>query len=196
MGFQSGRRVGLVDKMLWAAFVLLLCLYLAVNACVYWSFAFYKPFLLMIAVMLLLTAALFLTAQRIKSEKIAIIILAIYSLAILGFWNLFYKPLPVSDYRVIWDGAHQIIEGSFAERASDRSDYYAFFIFFFPYTFYISLLLRLYDSLWTIKAAEIATLVLTNILLCKILKKIARLEKRFFVLRFLLLFRGFLLVPV
>ena len=150
-------------------FVLVFGVFIFVNISSNFTNILYKPFILMFIVSVITVFFLFKVSETVSNDKIAIFLVCTISLFVLVGWNLIYKPLPVSDYEVIWNGAHQIINGNFYERASNKSDYFYFFNFQIPYTYYVSLWLRIYDSLITIKIVEIVTLSLTNLVFYKIL---------------------------
>lgn len=134
----------------------------------------------MIGLSLVFIALAFCFSRLIESKFSALISLIIVSSVVLVCWNSVYQPVPTSDYKVIWEGAHQIIDGSFYERAIDKSDYYAFYSFQIPYTYYISLLLRLNDSVTTLIISEIIVIVITNVLVFKTLGLYCELKAAFF----------------
>lgn len=168
------------DRIFKILFLLVLGIYIVVNVWANLKNITYKPFILIFGMFSVFIIILFKASKRIRSEKSAIIILLAICTLILVGWNLICRPTPVSDYRVIWEGAHQIINGKFYERALDKSDYFAFYNFQIPYTYYISLLLRIHDSIITLKIVEIITLVLTNMLLYKILRLFCKISESFF----------------
>ena len=158
-----------LEKLFQIVISLILAVYLIANAIVWHKQILYKPFILMIGVSCFWMYFLFSLSKRIHSKAIAITTLALSSLSIMFLWNHFYVPLPQSDYEVLWNGAHQILDGTFYRRAADLSDYFCFYSFQIPYVYWISLLLRIHDSLLTIKIAEIICITLTDIVLFEIL---------------------------
>ena len=107
-------------------------------------------------------------SKIIKSERSAIVFLSVLSLSILLLLNFFVKPVPVSDYEVLWNGARQIVDGTFQERAMLKDDYYCFYNFQIGYAFYLSILYRVFHgSIMAMRIIECLVMTLTNIVLYK-----------------------------
>lgn len=168
------------DRIFKILFLMVLGIYIGVNIWANLKNITYKPFVLIFGILIFFEIIIFKISKLIYSEKKAILLLLVICTLVLVGWNWIYRPIPVSDYRVIWEGAHQIIDGQFYQRALDKSDYFAFYNFQIPYTYYISLLLRIYDSIITLKIVEIITLVITNVLLYKILRLFCNTCEAFF----------------
>ena len=106
-----------------------------------------------------------------KKEYINIILIILLSFLCLLVWNYFVKAQPVSDYKVLWEGARQITEGSFYDRAVKKDDYFCFYNFQIGYTFYLSLLYRLFGgSLAAVRIWEICVIVSTNVVFYKTIR--------------------------
>ena len=134
----------------------------------------------MIGISFVFIVLVFCFSRLINSKRIALVTLIVVSSVVLICWNIVYQPTPTSDYKVIWNGAHQIIDGSFHERTIDKSDYFVFYSFQIPYTYYISLLLRIYDSIATLIIAETIAIVITDVLVYKILCIYCEVKSAFF----------------
>ena len=117
---------------------------------------------------------------RIKTERASIIAIFGLSMAMLITWNHFIKAVPVSDYKVIWDGANQIVEGTFSSRAIRKDDYFCFYNYQIAYAFYLSLLIRIFHgSIAAIRVVEMVVMVLTNVVLFKTLRLFTSLRTSF-----------------
>ncbi len=167
----------LLDKIFKILILLILGVYFIVNVCIY-----FRSFIFLITSIFFLffLFILFKVSKILHSDKLSLLLLVLISSFVLISWNLIYQPNPVLDYKVIWDGAHQIITGDFYNRALDKSDYFCFFNFQIPYTYLISLLLRIFDSIITLKITEIIILVFTYIILYKILRLYCSFSESFF----------------
>lgn len=170
----------MIDRVLKLIILSVLGIYITVIISTNYKTLIYKPYIFTFLLFVIFNVLLFIVSKRINSDKLALVSIIIISTFILGGWNIIYQPYPVSDYKVIWEGAHQIIDGSFYDRAANKSDYFAFFNFQIPYTYYISLLLRIYDNIITLKIAEIVTLTVTNIILYKTLRIYCSTGESFF----------------
>lgn len=168
------------DKIMKWIVLLVFSIYIITNVCSNFSNILYKPFVMVFGISVIGLYVLFLLSKVLHSDKIAILLLTVISLLVLIGWNLIYKPLPVSDYEVIWEGAHQVLDGSFFTRASNQQDYFYFFNFQIPFTYYCAILLKIHDSLTTLKIAEIISLTLTNIILYKIMRLFSNIGISFF----------------
>lgn len=63
------------------------------------------------------------------SDRQALVILAAISLILLGIWNYIYRPVSVSDYKVLPEGAQDIVNGAFDKHAAQPSDYFRYYNF-------------------------------------------------------------------
>ncbi|SKB63807.1 Dolichyl-phosphate-mannose-protein mannosyltransferase [Lachnospiraceae bacterium] len=171
----------IVEILAKASILLLLLLYLF---CIFRQnkFSFGKESLHFgVGIALLLTAAAMFLSARIKSEKAAVIMIAVLSFGLYFVWNSFVKPEPISDYKVLWDGAGQIVNGTFHDRAIKKDDYFCFYNFQIGYAFYLSILYRLFKgSLAAVRIARYAVLTATNIVLYKTLRLYVSRRASFF----------------
>ena len=104
----------------------------------------------------------------IKTDRASIIAIFGLSMAMLIVWNHFIKAVPVSDYKVLWDGANQIVDGTFSSRAIRKDDYFCFYNYQIAYAFYLSLLVRIFHgSLAAIRVVSMVVMALTNVVLYK-----------------------------
>lgn len=62
-----------------------------------------------------------------KSKVLFLIVVLLVSGTIFCLWNIFAKTIPVSDYEIIYGGAKQILDGSFAQHTFNNSDYFYYF---------------------------------------------------------------------
>ena len=169
-----------IDRVIKLIILSILGIYIAVIISSNYKTLIDKLYILAFLFFVIFNILLYIISKRINSDKLALVSIIIISSFILVGWNIIYQSYPVSDYKVIWEGAHQIIDGSFYDRAANKSDYFAFFNFQIPYTYYISLLLRICDNIITLKIAEIVTLIVTNIILYKILCLYCSIGESFF----------------
>ena len=110
-------------------------------------------------------------SSELKTDRGAMIALFGFSLVILLIWNHFIKAVPISDYRILWEGANQIVEGTFYSRSIKKDDYFCFYNYQIAYTFYLSLLIRVFHgSLPAIRVVETIIMSLTNVVLYKTLR--------------------------
>lgn len=116
----------------------------------------------------------------IKTERASIIAIFGLSMAMLVVWNHFVKAVPVSDYKVIWDGANQIVDGTFSSRAIRKDDYFCFYNYQIAYAFYLSLLIRIFHgSIAAIRVVEMIVMAFTNVVLYKTLRLFTRQRTSF-----------------
>ena len=119
----------------------------------------------------LLVYALSRSISDLWSDWSNIIMIAITSIILLSVYNKICVFVPTSDYEVLWKGAQQIVEGTFWERAIRKDDYFCFYNYQIGYTFYLSLIYRLFHgSLRAAKIIKIAVMTSTNVILYKTLR--------------------------
>lgn len=107
----------------------------------------------------------------IKTDRASIIAIFGLSMAMLMVWNHYIKSVPVSDYKVLWDGANQIVDGTFSSRAIRKDDYFCFYNYQIAYAFYLSLLIRIFHgSIAAIRVVEMIVMAFTNVVLYKTLR--------------------------
>lgn len=107
-------------------------------------------------------------SNEIKNDKTAILIIFIISLLFLGSWNFYVKPTPINDYGVLWDGAKQILNGTFSDRAFKKDDYFCFYNFQIGYATWLAFLLKIFNhNLSLIVFFEGIVISLTNVVLYK-----------------------------
>lgn len=158
------------DRVFKIPIVLVFALYLVLNIWMVLSQFFrgyYKTILLSFAAISAYMVAMFIISKLLRDDKTAVPALLIVSVAVLVGWRSVYAPQPAIDQAVLWQGAHDILDGTFSARAADKSDYFCFFNFQIGYAWYISLFLRIYDSLLTMQIVEFAVMTATNFVLYK-----------------------------
>ena len=110
-------------------------------------------------------------STKITTERTSIITILGLSFALLFIWNFFIKAVPISDYKVLWEGANQIVDGTFSTRAMRKDDYFCFYNHQIAYAFYLSILIRLFHgSLAAIRIVEMVVMTITNVVLYKTLR--------------------------
>lgn len=134
-----------------------------------------------IVLFVLLTLSAYYLSSYIRSDKTAVILLAVLSLALLGVWNCICDTQPSSDYKVLLEGANDIINGDFPALAREKDNYFYFYNFQIGYSFYLSIFLRLFGgSLVGLKILEIVTISLTHIVVYKIMRLFRSTGESFF----------------
>ncbi len=123
----------------------------------------------------------FFSSVHIKSDKTAMIVLFILSVTVLGSWNFICDTRPVSDYKVLIEGANSIIDGEFPLLAKEKDNYFYFYNFQIGYAFYLSIFLRLFGgSLVALKIIEIIVITLSNMVVYKIMRTFFSFKESFF----------------
>lgn len=108
-----------------------------------------------------------------KNEKIFKIVLVCCSIFIYTVWNLIANTQPVSDYRVLIDGAKQFIQGNFSKLSFDKTNYFYFFNFQTGYVIYLASVMKLLGtSLLSLKFVEVLILSFSNLLVYLIARNI------------------------
>ena len=91
------------------------------------------------------------------------------SFLIYGIWGLYARSEPVSDYRILLEGAHSVLDGSFSSLSFDKSSYFYFYNYQTGYVLYLAGVMKLFgESLAAVKAVEILWMALTNLLVYRI----------------------------
>lgn len=115
----------------------------------------------------------FLSNKLLRDKDLlqGIIIIGV-SILIYTVWAIYSDTQPVSDYKVLIDGARAINDGTFRELSHNKEGYYYFYNFQTGYTIYLSLMLRLvFNSIIGLKISEIIIMTLINLFMYLILKK-------------------------
>ena len=159
--------------------VAVLCFYLAAMV---WGLAAYPDgwILLGLAAGGCLTAACRRISGKIRTDAAAMILLGSLGLVLLETWNAFLKPYPMSDYEVLWNGAGQILNGTFAARAADPADYFNFYRFQIPFTAYLASLAGIFGSLQGVIAFRAVVPVMTSIVMYRTLRLGCSVREAFF----------------
>lgn len=108
------------------------------------------------------------------SHKIFIIMLILISAAAYTAWNLYALTVPVSDYKVIFQGASKIINGTFSGESFNKTSYFYFYNYQIGYTAYIALIMKIFgQNILYFKILEGLYMILTSIMVYKIVNKIS-----------------------
>lgn len=120
-------------------------------------------------------------SRSVKTDRAGLILTLCAEAFVLIIWNLIYKPVPVSDYQVLWEGAERIVDGTFRSEAADVTDYFFFYNFQIGYTMYMAILMKLFGgSLVSLKIAEIVVMTLTVGVLYKTVRLFANVQDSIF----------------
>ena len=165
-------------KRIWLP-VTVLCFYLAA---IIWGLVIYPNAWILpgLAAGGCLAAAGWRISGKIRTDAAAMILLGLLGLAVLEIWNAFLKPYPMSDYEVLWNGAGQILNGTFAARASDPADYFNFYRFQIPFTAYLAGLVRIFGTIQGVIAFRAAVPVMTSIVMYRTLRLEYSVREAFF----------------
>lgn len=107
-----------------------------------------------------------------RSKALFFIVVLLISGTIFCLWNTFAKTIPVSDYEIIYGGAKQILDGSFAQRAFDNSDYFYYFNHQIGHTVFIAGEIKIFgDRLYILKFLEALYVILAGFLIYKVCGK-------------------------
>lgn len=132
-------------------------------------------FLLIMAV-LIFTIIIVYAALKLNrySSKAYILVLVFMSFTMYFLWNIYASTEPISDYKVIFQGAERIINGSFREESFNKSSYFYFYNYQIGYTSYIALIMEIFGNklLW-FKLFDWFYMTLTSIILYKLINKIS-----------------------
>ena len=113
-------------------------------------------------------AAVVLVSKLIKTDIRAILCCLILTLAELLIWNFIVQAQPVSDYELVWDGAGQIVAGTFQERVTGKDSIFVFCSYLAGYSYYLSLLNRLcHGSVLLASTIRLIIFAITNMVLYK-----------------------------
>lgn len=111
------------------------------------------------------------------SNKAFFIMLIFVSSIIYFTWNIYAMTQPVSDYKVLLDGAKEIVEGNFNLESFNKSSYFYFYNYQIGYTMYLALLVKIFgSSLIYFKIIEATSIILTSIIIYKICKTISNTD--------------------
>ncbi len=115
------------------------------------------------------------------SDRHALLLLTLMGLMFLSLWNFFFRPVPVSDYQVLLEGARSIVDGTFKSQAARPSNYFRFYNFQIGYAYYLSLLMRLFgDRLLFFKIVEMIVMTGTTLVLYKTLRLFCDIHRSLF----------------
>lgn len=108
-----------------------------------------------------------------KNEWLFLALLIFCSGASCLAWNIFAKTQPVSDYKVLLEGALKIANGTFSE-GYDKTSYFYFYNYQIGYISYLSILIKLFGySLNVIKLFDSINIVLSAVLIYMIVRRLS-----------------------
>ena len=112
-----------------------------------------------------------LITRHVKSDRLAVVLVFVFSLIALGTWNLIVNVQLTNDYEMLWNAAKQIVEGSFINRLVRRDDIFVFCNYLTGYAYYLSILNRLCSgSILAVGLIRLAVFALTDAILYKTLR--------------------------
>ncbi|AJA47148.1 hypothetical protein CPAST_c10480 [Clostridium pasteurianum DSM 525 = ATCC 6013] len=108
------------------------------------------------------------------SNKAFFLILILISASIYFLWNIYALTNPVSDYRILLEGADKISKGIFFKESFDKSSYFYFYNYQIGYTVYLAAFIKLLGyKLLYIKIAEALCMIATSITIYKLVEIIS-----------------------
>lgn len=108
------------------------------------------------------------------STKFFLITLALMSMLTYLIWNIYARTYPISDYKVLLEGANNIVEGTFHKESFDKTSYFYFYNYQIGYTVYLSYIMRIFgNNLIWFKLLEGIYLTLTSMTIYKITEKLS-----------------------
>lgn len=108
------------------------------------------------------------------NTKYFFVLLIFISFVLYAVWNIYAMSVPVSDYKVLLDGANKIVNGSFSQESFNKSDYFYFYNYQIGYASYLALVIKIFgNNLILLKILEGLYLTLTSITIYKITEKIS-----------------------
>lgn len=108
------------------------------------------------------------------STKYFFVLLVFISFVLYAIWNTYAMTVPVSDYKVLLDGANKIVNGSFSQESFNKSNYFYFYNYQIGYASYLALVIKVFgNNLILLKILEGLYLTLTSITIYKITEKIS-----------------------
>lgn len=107
-----------------------------------------------------------------RSKRCFLTMMVLISFVIYIIWNNYANTSPVSDYKVLLDGANEIVNGTFLQESSNKSNYFYFYNYQIGYASYLALVIKIFgNNLMIIKAIEYLYMSLTSIVIYKITEK-------------------------
>ena len=89
-------------------------------------------------------------------------------------WNIYAATNPVSDYKVLLEGAKSIVNGTFKSLSFDKTNYFYFYNFQIGYTTYLALVMKVFgEGLVWFKILDGLYMTLTSIIIYKLVNKIS-----------------------
>lgn len=107
-----------------------------------------------------------------KNEKLFKVFILLLSVILYMIWGLYANTTPVSDYKVLYEGAIEILKGNFSVMSFDKTNYFYWWNFQTGYAVYLSIVMRFIGtSLLSMKIYQIIIMSITNFLIYETCKK-------------------------
>ena len=156
--------------LLYGVFAVVLALYLFSCGKYMWETPAHR--ILFAPLALAVTGLLFIWGMKKLAEKREYLlqgVLLLVSLAVYGLWGLCARTEPVSDYRILLEGARSVLDGSFPALSFDKTNYFYFYNYQIGYVLYLAGVMKLFGSgIVAVKAMEVLWMALTNLLVYRI----------------------------
>lgn len=142
----------------------------------YLKFNRYELNLVNLLFVIFITLVLSFIAVKINrySTKWFLITLALMSMLTYLIWNIYARTYPISDYKVLLEGANEIIQGTFHKESFDKTSYFYFYNYQIGYTAYLAFIMKIFgNNLIWFKLLEGIYIILTSITIYKITEKVS-----------------------
>lgn len=133
-----------------------------------------KIILLIITALIIFIIVFFSIKINRYNTRLYFIILISLSVIEYLIWNLYASTVPVSDYKVLFEGAEKMVSGSFPSESFDKTNYFYFYNFQTGYTSYLALVMKIFGkNLFWFKLLDASYMTLNSIVIYKIVEKIS-----------------------
>lgn len=110
---------------------------------------------------------------EIKSAKLFKFMLFFISIIIYGIWGVYAKTPLVSDYEVLYNGAKEMVNGTFSNLSFNKTNYFYFYNFQAGFVTYLAMIIKIFGTrLFFLKLCEILIMSITNVLIYDVTSKI------------------------
>ena len=83
---------------------------------------------------------------ELKSAKLYKFMLFFISIIIYGIWGIYAKTPLVSDYEVLYNGAKEILNGTFQNLSFDKTNYFYFYNFKAGFVTYLDTIIKIFGN--------------------------------------------------
>lgn len=106
-----------------------------------------------------------------KKPKLFLVLISFISLSSCILWNIYSKTIPVSDYKVLLDGALKIAQGTFNE-SFDKTSYFYMYNYQVGYAAYLAFLIKVFgQNLFWFKLMDVIYITASALLIYIITRK-------------------------